>query len=100
VLGRRAWNKGKFTGPKPPLRPGHVWLIRAKLQLERHSRDLALFNLAIEGTRGTHQCEARQDWFRAEAIGCVSRHERPKEARNVERDRCPKANLHAGHSTL
>ena len=43
-----AWNKGKLTGPKPPLRPGHVWLIRAKLQLERRTRDLALFNLAID----------------------------------------------------
>jgi len=45
---RPAWNKGKLTGPKPPLRPGHVWLIRAKLQLERRTRDLALFNLAID----------------------------------------------------
>ena len=45
---RPAWNKGKLTGPKPPLRPGHVWLIRARLQLERHTRDLALFNLAID----------------------------------------------------
>ena len=43
---RPAWNKGEITGPKPPLRPGHVWLIRAKLQLERHTHDLALFNLA------------------------------------------------------
>jgi integrase len=45
---RPAPNKGKLTGPKPPLRPGHVWLIRAKLQLERRTRDLALFNLAID----------------------------------------------------
>ena len=45
---RPAWNKGKLTGPKPPLRPGHAWLIRAKLQLERRTRDLALFNLAID----------------------------------------------------
>ena len=48
VLDRPAWNKGKLTGPKPPLRPGHVWAIRAKLQLERRARDLALFNLAID----------------------------------------------------
>jgi integrase len=45
---RLAWNKGKLTGPKPPLRPGHVWSIRAKLQLERRTRDLTLFNLAID----------------------------------------------------
>ena len=42
------FGKGKLTGPKPPLRPGHVWSIRAKLQLERRTRDLALFNLAID----------------------------------------------------
>jgi integrase len=47
-LPRPARNKGKLTGPKPPLRPGHVWSIRAKLQLERRVRDLALFNLAID----------------------------------------------------
>jgi integrase len=46
--GRVAWNKGKITGPKPPLRPGHVWSVRAKLQFEGRTRDLALFNLAID----------------------------------------------------
>jgi hypothetical protein len=40
-----ARNKGKFSGPKLPLRPSHVWSMRAKLQLERRVRDLALFNL-------------------------------------------------------
>jgi integrase len=45
---RSAWNRGKVTGPKPPLRPGHVWAIRAKLQLEKRTRDLAMFNLAID----------------------------------------------------
>jgi hypothetical protein len=45
---RPGWNKGKLTGTKPPLRPGHVWLIRAKLQLERRTRDLAFFNLAVD----------------------------------------------------
>ena len=48
AVGRPAWNKGKLTGPKPPLRPGHVWSIRATLHLERRTRDLALFNLAID----------------------------------------------------
>jgi len=37
---RPARNMGKLAGPKPPLRPGHVWSIRAKLQLERRTRDL------------------------------------------------------------
>src|SRR5947208_12202530 len=43
-----SWNKGKLTGAKPPLRPKHVWSIRSKLQLEGRTRDLAMFNLAID----------------------------------------------------
>ena len=42
------WNKGKLIGAKPPLWPSHVWSIRTKLQIEKRSRDLALFNLAID----------------------------------------------------
>src|SRR5436309_3904012 len=45
---RPSWNKGKLTGPKPPLRPKHVWSIRTKLQMEGRTRDLAMFNLAID----------------------------------------------------
>src|SRR5215813_12599557 len=45
---RLPWNKGKLTGAKPPLRSKHVWAIRAKLQLDGHTRDLAMFNLAID----------------------------------------------------
>jgi integrase len=45
---RIPWNKGKLTGAKPPLRPKHVWAIRTKLQIDRPTRDLALFNLAID----------------------------------------------------
>jgi integrase len=42
------WNKGKLTGAKPPLRPKHVWSIRTKLQIGGRTRDLAMFNLAID----------------------------------------------------
>ena len=45
---RPPWNKGKLIGAKPPLRQGHVWSIRTRLQLENRIRDLALFNLAID----------------------------------------------------
>lgn len=45
---RIPWNKGKLTGAKPPLRPKHVWAIRTMLQNARQTRDLALFNLAID----------------------------------------------------
>jgi len=37
-----------LIGTKPPLRPKHVWSIRTKLQIARRTRDLAMFNLAID----------------------------------------------------
>jgi len=45
---RVPWNKGKLTGAKPPLRPKNVWSIRTKLQVEGRTRDLAMFNFAID----------------------------------------------------
>jgi integrase len=45
---RTPWNKGKLIGAKPPLWPKHVWSIRAKLQIEGQTLELALFNLAID----------------------------------------------------
>jgi hypothetical protein len=48
ALNRVPWNKGKLIGAKPPLRPKHVWSIRTKLQIEGRTRDLAMFNLAID----------------------------------------------------
>jgi len=44
----KPWNKGKLIGQKPALQPRHVWAIRTKLQLDGKTRDLALFNLAID----------------------------------------------------
>src|SRR5918995_3962504 len=40
--------RGKLLGAKPPLRTKHVWAIRTKLQIEGRTRDLAMFNLAID----------------------------------------------------
>jgi integrase len=45
---RKPWNKGKLIGAKPPLWPKHVWSIRTKLQVAGRTRDLAMFNLAID----------------------------------------------------
>jgi integrase len=59
---RPPWNKGKLVGPKPPLRPSHVWSIRTKLQIEGRARDLALFNLAIDSKlRGCDVVAVRVD---------------------------------------
>ena len=45
---RTPWNKGKLTGARPPLRQKHVWAILTKLQIDQRTRDLAMFNLAID----------------------------------------------------
>ncbi|MCJ2068975.1 tyrosine-type recombinase/integrase [Methylobacterium sp. J-030] len=45
---RRPWNGGRLIGPKPPFKPKHIWAIRTRLQHEGRTRDLALFNTAID----------------------------------------------------
>jgi integrase len=42
------WNKGKLLGQKPPLERKEIWAIRIRLQLNYRTRELALFNLAID----------------------------------------------------
>lgn len=42
------WNKGKLIGQKAPLRLNEIYAIRIRLQLAHRTRDLALFNLAID----------------------------------------------------
>jgi hypothetical protein len=51
--------KGKLIGQKPPLRPKHVWSIRTRLQMDGRSRDLAMFNLAIESNLRAVMCAER-----------------------------------------
>jgi integrase len=42
------WNKGKIIGQKAPLKLKEIWAIRVRLELSKRTRDLALFNLAID----------------------------------------------------
>jgi len=42
------WNKGKLMGQKPPLKLKEVWAIRTRLQMAHKTRELAMFNLAID----------------------------------------------------
>ena len=42
------WNKGKLVGQKAPLRLKEIWAIRIRLQLAERTRELALFNLAVD----------------------------------------------------
>ncbi len=45
---RPAWNKGRLIGQKRPLLPKHVWAIRVRLEISEKTRDLALFNMAVD----------------------------------------------------
>jgi len=45
---RVPWNHGRIIGPKPPLKPKHIWAIRTRLQHDGRVRDLAVFNVAID----------------------------------------------------
>jgi site-specific recombinase XerC len=45
---RKPWNKGKIIGQKAPLKPKDIWAIRARLQMEHRTKELALFNLGFD----------------------------------------------------
>ena len=42
------WNKGKLVEQKPPLKLWEIWTVRTCLRMAGKTRDLALFNLAID----------------------------------------------------
>ena len=42
------WNKGKLIGQKPPLKLHEIWTVRTRLTMAKQTRDLALFDLAID----------------------------------------------------
>ncbi|MES2035916.1 MAG: hypothetical protein V4466_17245, partial [Pseudomonadota bacterium] len=44
----KPWNAHRLIGPKPPLKPKHIWAIRQQLKNAKRLRDLALFNCAID----------------------------------------------------
>lgn len=42
------WNKDRIIGQKLPLKLKEIWAIRIRLQISNQTRQLALFNLAID----------------------------------------------------
>ncbi len=42
------WNKNRIIGQKRPLQISHILGIRIRLELEGKTRDLALFNMALD----------------------------------------------------
>jgi hypothetical protein len=73
---RTPWNKGKLIGAKPPLRPKHEWSIRTRLMVEGRTRDLALFNLAIDSKLRGCDVVALKVEDVARQAGRTSRHRR------------------------
>jgi len=45
---KEPWNIGKLIGQKSPLKLKDIWAIRIHLKMKGRTRDLALFNLAID----------------------------------------------------
>lgn len=45
---REPWNKGKIVGQKAPLRLKDIWAIRIRLQLGHRTREMAMFDLALD----------------------------------------------------
>lgn len=78
------WNKGKLIGQKLPLKLKEIWAIRTRLQLSDSTRDLAMFNLAIDSKlRGCDLVSllvrdiAQGDWVASRAIVMQKKTQRP-----------------------
>lgn len=48
TINHQPWSKGKRVGQKAPLRLSDIWATRVRLQIAEKTRDLALFDLAID----------------------------------------------------
>ncbi len=46
---RPVWNRGELVGQESPPRLSEIWAIRVRLEICERGRNLALFNLAIDG---------------------------------------------------
>jgi hypothetical protein len=81
---REPWNKGKLIGQKPPLGPKHVWSIRTRLQVDGRTRDLAMFNLAIDSKLRGLRCRRTSGRGRCTERVCGrSRHSAAEEDRSA-----------------
>lgn len=71
---RELWNKGKLIGQKAPLKLKDIWAIRVRLQLSNDTRDLALFDLAIDSK--LRACDLVNLRVRDVSMASALRHER------------------------
>ena len=82
---RTPWNKGKLIGQKPPLKLREVWTVRIRLQIAGNTRELALFNLAIDSK--LRACDLVRLMVRDVAHGTTSSRGRPKCSEKPSRPR-------------
>ncbi len=67
------WNKGKLISQKAPLKLKDIWAIRIHLKLANRTRDLVLFNLAIDSKlRGCDLVKLRVATYRTEITSLVA----------------------------
>ncbi|MDH4654884.1 hypothetical protein [Pseudomonas sp. BN606] len=92
--GHQPWNKGKLVGQKAPLRLRDIWAIRVRLQLAEKTRDLALFNLAIDSklracdlTKLRVRDVAHGDHVSSRAIVMQQKTQRPEQFEITEQSR-------------
>ena len=65
------WNKGKLVGQKAPLKLKDIWAIRVRLQIQNRTRELALFNLAIDSKLRSRRMRAPTG--RRRSVGSMGR---------------------------
>lgn len=96
---------GKLTGQKPALKMKEVWSIRARLELKKRVRDLALFNLAIDSklracdlTRLKVEDVAAGGEVKTRGIIVQKKKGRPVQFEITEQTRTAVATLNVAHS--
>jgi hypothetical protein len=57
---REPWKKGKLIGQKAPFKAKEIWAIRVRLQMDKRTQELALFNLGIDSKLGACDLTALQ----------------------------------------
>src|SRR4051794_12303630 len=87
ALRKTSWNEGRLVGQKAPLKLKDIWAIRIRLQIARRTRELALFNLAIDSKlRSCDLVKLRmRDGMHSYRAQGVFTHPRPEPAAKTKR---------------
>ena len=69
-LRHEPWNRGRLVGPKPPFKLQEIWAIRIRLEIERRTRELALYNKEY-GTHSLRRTKATLVYRRTKNLRAV-----------------------------